>query len=77
MNQMHDNTPIPAHRTLLLRCWSEQDLQGGQRLWRFHLQWLDTETRQSLASLEALLDCLADTFASLEAGQRLPVCNQE
>jgi len=51
-----------THRTLILRCWSEQDEQTTLRFWRFHLQWLDTEERQSFATLEALLATLDQTF---------------
>ena len=68
MNQMADDRSVPTYRTLMLRCWSEHDVLRGQWLWRFHVQWLDTEEGQSFPSLEALLDCLADTFASVEAG---------
>jgi hypothetical protein len=52
----------PAYRTLILRCWSEQDEAESRRFWRFHLQWLDTQERQSFADVETLLALLADIF---------------
>jgi hypothetical protein len=59
---MKDETAVPAYRTLILRCWSEQDGAQGRRFWRFHLQWLDTQERQSFATVEALLATLDQTF---------------
>ncbi|MBE2200320.1 MAG: hypothetical protein IAE79_17020 [Anaerolinea sp.] len=59
---MNNETAVPAHRTLILRCWSEQDETELRRFWRFHLQWLDTEERQSFADVEALLASLAHSF---------------
>ena len=61
---MNDKTAVPTHRTLILRCWSEQDDAESQRFWRFHLQWLDTEERQSFANVAALLASLAHVFDS-------------
>jgi hypothetical protein len=56
-----NNHPLD-HRTLILRCWSEQDEVESRRFWRFHLQWLDTQERQSFADVETLLALLADIF---------------
>ncbi|MBK8989202.1 MAG: hypothetical protein IPM39_24585 [Chloroflexi bacterium] len=56
-----NNHPL-NHRTLILRCWSEQDDAESRRFWRFHLQWLDTQERQSFADVETLLALLADIF---------------
>jgi len=61
---MKNETAVPVYRTLILRCWSEQDGTQGRRFWRFHLQWLDTEERQSFATVEALLATLDQTFRS-------------
>jgi hypothetical protein len=58
------NHQASTHRTLILRCWSEQDEQATRRFWRFHLKWLDTEERQSFATVEALLATLDQTFRS-------------
>jgi len=59
---MNDKTS--THRTLILRCWSEEGEHASQRFWRFHLHWLDTDKRQSFADLETLLALLADVFGS-------------
>lgn len=56
-----NNHPL-NYRTLILRCWSEQDDAESRRFWRFHLQWLDTQERQSFADVETLLALLADIF---------------
>lgn len=61
-----NNHPLD-HRTLILRCWSEQDEVESRRFWRFHLQWLDTQERQSFASLDDLLASLDSVFGSEEA----------
>jgi hypothetical protein len=55
------------HRTLILRCWSEQDAAESRRFWRFHLQWLDTQERQSFACLEDLLASLDSVFGPEDA----------
>jgi hypothetical protein len=60
---MKNETAVPVYRTLILRCWSEQDGAQGRRFWRFHLQWLDTQERQSFADVAALLDSLNQTFS--------------
>jgi hypothetical protein len=57
-----DEQSPPYHRTFILRCWSEQDDAESRRFWRFHLQWLDTQERQSFADVETLLALLADIF---------------
>lgn len=54
----------PAHHTLILRCWAEQDELAGQRFWRFHLHWLGTNKRQSFADVETLLTSLNEVFRS-------------
>ena len=59
---MKNETAVPVYRTLILRCWSEQDDAESRRFWRFHLQWLDTQERQSFADLTALLASLHQTF---------------
>ncbi len=59
---MNDETAVPAHRTLILRCWSEHDDAKSRRFWRFHLQWLDTQERQSFASLDDLLASFDSVF---------------
>lgn len=56
------NEQPSAHRTLILRCWSEEGEGAAQRFWRFHLHWLDTDKRQSFADVETLLALLADVF---------------
>jgi hypothetical protein len=61
---LNNQTANPAYRTLILRCWSEQDEVESRRFWRFHLQWLDTEERQSFADVEALLASLDRVFSS-------------
>jgi hypothetical protein len=53
---------VPVYRTLILRCWSEQDDAESRRFWRFHLQWQDTQERQSFADVAALLASLNQTF---------------
>ena len=64
---MKDQPAPPAYRTLILRCWSEQNDAESRRFWRFHLQWLDTQERQSFASLDDLLASLDSVFGSEEA----------
>jgi hypothetical protein len=59
---MTNETAVPVYRTLILRCWSEQDGAESRRFWRFHLQWLDTQERQSFADVTALLASLNQTF---------------
>jgi hypothetical protein len=59
---MKNETADPVYRTLILRCWSEQDGAESRRFWRFHLQWLDTQERQSFADVAALLASLNQTF---------------
>lgn len=59
---MKNETAVPVYRTLILRCWSEQDDTESRRFWRFHLQWLDTQERQSFADVAALLASLNQTF---------------
>jgi hypothetical protein len=59
---LNNQTANPTHRTLILRCWSEQDETELRRFWRFHLQWLDTQERQSFADIELLLAALAHIF---------------
>jgi hypothetical protein len=59
---MKNETAVPVYRTLILRCWSEQDNAESRRFWRFHLQWLDTQERQSFADVTALLASLNQTF---------------
>ncbi len=54
----------PTHRTLIMRCWAEQDELVPQRFWRFHLHWLDTNNRQSFADVETLLATLSDVFGA-------------
>ena len=53
-----------AHRTIIVRCWAEEDELVAQRLWRFHLHWLDTNKRQSFADVETLLAALSDVFGA-------------
>jgi hypothetical protein len=62
-NLMNDHTAVPAYRTLILRCWSEQSEVEPRRFWRFHLQWLDTQERQSFANLDELLVSLDSVFS--------------
>ncbi|MCL4263756.1 MAG: hypothetical protein KJ069_11095 [Anaerolineae bacterium] len=59
---MDDKTAVATYRTVILRCWSEQDEVESRRFWRFHLQWLDTQERQSFADIEMLLAALAHIF---------------
>lgn len=55
---------LPAHRTIIMRCWAEQDELVSQRFWRFHLHWVDTNQRQSFADVKALLAALGDVFGA-------------
>ncbi len=53
-----------THRTIILRCWSEEDELAARRFWRFHAHWLDTDDHQSFADVETLLNSLGDVFGS-------------
>lgn len=64
---MMKNEKSPCHRTVIVRCWTEQDETADNHFWRFHLHWLDTDQKQSFANVQEMLAALNGIF-----GEQLP-----
>jgi hypothetical protein len=57
-----------CHRTVIVRCWTEEDETAEQHFWRFHLHWLDTDQKESFADVAGLLAFLNGVFGEEEVG---------
>lgn len=65
---MMKNEKSPCHRTVIVRCWTEQDETADNHFWRFHLHWLDTDQKQSFANVQEMLAALNGIFGEQLSG---------
>lgn len=65
---MHDepkpNKPATLFQTLVLNAWAESDSDPDDVIWRFRLHHIRTDELKTFATLDALLDYLAELFTS-------------
>lgn len=62
------NEKAPCHRTVIVRCWTEEDETADHHFWRFHLHWLDTDQKESFADVAGLLASLNKIFGGERSG---------